>query len=168
MHVLVEADGDELAALRKQSLCIRDGDVFLVDVADLELALRQVPNGFKLFDWFLLLLSLFLASTLRLFENKGIVKLGLLCLNLVTYFAWLNSSTLVKQFLFQEIATALGYHLFWIVRLFASRYTSLILSTLILYNCVHLASLAALRRRFDESALARVVFTDNQWLMLLF
>ena len=39
MHVLVKADGDELAALRKQSLCIRDGDIFLVDVADLELAL---------------------------------------------------------------------------------------------------------------------------------
>ena len=39
MHVLVKADGDELAALRKQSLSIRDGDVFLVDVADLELAL---------------------------------------------------------------------------------------------------------------------------------
>ena len=39
MHVLVKADGDELAALRKQSLCIRDGDVFLVNIADLELAL---------------------------------------------------------------------------------------------------------------------------------
>ena len=40
MHVLVEADGDELATLRKQSLSIRDSDVFLVNVADLELALR--------------------------------------------------------------------------------------------------------------------------------
>ena len=33
-------DGDELATLRKQSLSIRDSDVFLVNVADLELALR--------------------------------------------------------------------------------------------------------------------------------
>ena len=88
--------------------------------------------------------------------------------NFVTYFAWLNSSSLAKQFLLQEIATALGYHLFWIVRLLASRYTSLSLSTLILYTGVHYATLAALRRRFDESPLARVVFTDNQWLMLLF
>ena len=49
----------------------------------------------------------------------------------------------------------------------ASRYTSLSLSALILYTGVHYASLAALRRRFDESPLTRV-FTDNQWLMLLF
>ena len=40
MHVLVKPYGDELATLRKQSLSIRDSDVFLIDVADLELALR--------------------------------------------------------------------------------------------------------------------------------
>ena len=73
VHVLVKADGDELAALRKQSLSIRDGDVFLVNVADLELALWQVSDGLEWLRCFLLLLSLFLASTLRLFEKQHII-----------------------------------------------------------------------------------------------
>ena len=77
MHVLVEAYRYELATLRKQSLSIRDGDVFLVDVADLELALRQVTDGFKWLRCFLLLLSLFLASSLRLFEKQINVKVEL-------------------------------------------------------------------------------------------
>ena len=77
MHVLVEAYGDELATLRKQSLGIRDSDVFLVDVADLKLALRQVTDGFKWLRCFLLLLSLFLASSLRLFEKQINVKVEL-------------------------------------------------------------------------------------------
>ena len=105
-----------------------------------------MTDGFKWLRCFLLLLSLFLASSLRLFEKQINVKLELLSLNFVTYFDWLNSSSLAKQFLLQEIATALGYHLFWIVRLLASRYTSLSLSALILYTGVHYASLAALRR----------------------
>ena len=45
MHVLVEADGDELTTLRKQPLSIRDGNIFLVNIADLELALRQESYG---------------------------------------------------------------------------------------------------------------------------
>ena len=82
VHVLVEADGDELAALRKQSLSIRDGDVFLIDIADLELALWQVSDGLEWLRCFLLLLSLFLTSTLRLFEKQHInVRVELRCRN---------------------------------------------------------------------------------------
>ena len=42
----------------------------------------------------------------------------------------------------------------------------MVLSALILHSCVHNASLAALCRRFDESALTGV-FTDNKLFMLL-
>ena len=87
--------------------------------------------------------------------------------NQVTYFAWLNSSTLAEEFLFQEIASALGYHLFWIISLFASRWTSLSLSALVLYTVVHHAALSSLCRRFDKFALPRIL-TNNQLFMLLF
>ena len=87
--------------------------------------------------------------------------------NHVTYFAWLNSSAFAEQFLFQEIASALGYHLFWIISLFASRWTSLSLSALVLYTGVHHAALSSLCRRFDKFALPRIL-TNNQLFMLLF
>lgn len=158
MHVLVEADGDKLAALRKQPLSIRNSDILFINVADLKLALRQETYGLLWLLLFLLLLSLFLTSSLCLFEKQHIdVKVELFSNKFVTYFAWLDSSTLAKQFLLQEIASSLGYHLFWIVRLLASRNASLTLSVLVLYTRVHHAPLGALCRRFDEPALTGVL-----------